>query len=95
MNRTEELARCSKTAQTRACKSPPAFSGGAEIATAIDAPLDLALVRKIGLPFQPELAIAAVVNGDQVTDFFRRDAESVATGRENLRSQTGRLCRMK
>jgi predicted phosphoribosyltransferase len=38
---------------------------GAEIATAIGAPLDLTLVRKIGLPFQRELAIAAVVDGDQ------------------------------
>ena len=37
---------------------------GAEIARALDAPLDLALVRKIGLPFQPELAIAAVVDGE-------------------------------
>lgn len=38
---------------------------GAEIAKAIGAPLDLVLVRKIGLPFQPELAIAAVVDGDE------------------------------
>ena len=28
----------------------------AEIASALDAPLDLVLVRKIGVPFQPELA---------------------------------------
>ncbi len=35
----------------------------AEIATALDAPLDLVLVRKIGVPFQPELAMGAVVNG--------------------------------
>ena len=38
---------------------------GAEIAKAIQAPLDLVLVRKIGLPFQPELAVAAVVDGDE------------------------------
>ena len=37
---------------------------GAEIAQAIEAPLDVVLVRKIGLPFQLELAIAAVVDGD-------------------------------
>jgi predicted phosphoribosyltransferase len=36
----------------------------AEIATALHAPLDLILVRKIGLPFQPELAMGAVVDGD-------------------------------
>jgi putative phosphoribosyl transferase len=36
----------------------------AEIATALDAPLDLVLVRKIGVPFQPELAMGAVADGD-------------------------------
>jgi len=35
-----------------------------EIARALGAPLDLILVRKIGAPFQPELAAAAVVDGD-------------------------------
>lgn len=34
-----------------------------EVAQALDAPLDLVLVRKIGTPWQPELAIAAVVDG--------------------------------
>lgn len=37
----------------------------AEIATALDAPLDLILVRKIGVPFQPELAMGAVVDGSE------------------------------
>jgi putative phosphoribosyl transferase len=37
----------------------------AEIATALDAPLDLILVRKIGVPFQPELAMGAVVDGSK------------------------------
>lgn len=36
----------------------------AEVARALDAPLDLVLVRKIGAPFQPELAVAAVVDGE-------------------------------
>jgi putative phosphoribosyl transferase len=35
----------------------------AEIASALGAPLDIVLVRKIGVPFQPELAAAAVVDG--------------------------------
>ena len=35
----------------------------AEISAALDAPLDLILVRKIGAPFQPELAMGAVVDG--------------------------------
>lgn len=34
-----------------------------EIAEALHAPLDLVLVRKIGVPDQPELAMGAVVNG--------------------------------
>jgi putative phosphoribosyl transferase len=37
----------------------------AEVATALDAPLDLILVRKIGVPFQPELAMGAVVDGSK------------------------------
>lgn len=38
---------------------------GALVAQALGAPLDLVLVRKIGLPWQPELALAAVVDGDR------------------------------
>ena len=36
----------------------------AAIAAVIGAPLDLVLVRKIGAPMQPELAVGAVVDGD-------------------------------
>jgi len=44
---------------------------GLEIARALAAPLDLVLVRKIGAPFQQELAIGAIADGehsDLVTD---------------------------
>ena len=41
-----------------ACRS------AAEVARALKAPLDLLLVRKIGAPWQHELALAAVVEGD-------------------------------
>jgi putative phosphoribosyl transferase len=34
-----------------------------EIARTLDAPLDLIFVRKIGAPFQPELAVGAVADG--------------------------------
>jgi predicted phosphoribosyltransferase len=37
----------------------------AEVATALDAPLDLILVRKIGVPYQPELAMGAAVDGSK------------------------------
>ena len=36
---------------------------GFEIARALDAPLDIVLVRKIGVPWQPELALGAVTDG--------------------------------
>src|SRR5262245_27719075 len=36
---------------------------GFEIASALDAPLDIVLVRKIGVPWPPELALGAVVDG--------------------------------
>jgi putative phosphoribosyl transferase len=35
----------------------------AEVAAALGAPLDLVMVRKIGVPVQPELAMGAVVDG--------------------------------
>ncbi len=37
----------------------------AEIARALGAPLDLLLVRKIGAPAQPELALGAIVDGSK------------------------------
>ena len=38
---------------------------GYEIAAALKAPLDLLLVRKIGAPFQPELAVGAIAEGPE------------------------------
>ncbi len=38
---------------------------GLEIAKALGCPLDLVMVRKIGAPGQPELALAAVANGGE------------------------------
>lgn len=37
----------------------------AEVANALGTPLDLLLVRKIGVPLEPELAMGAVVDGDK------------------------------
>ncbi len=51
----------------------------AEVARVLDAPLDLVLVRKIGTPWQPELAVAAVVEGNPpdvvIDDAVQRDAD--------------------
>lgn len=60
-----------------------------EIARALNAPLDLVLVRKIGVPYQPELAAAAVVDGSnpeivtndrvmRIAGLTRRDIETAA-----------------
>ncbi len=45
---------------------------GFEIARALDAPLDVVLVRKIGAPWQPELALGAVTDGDDPELFIDR-----------------------
>jgi len=36
----------------------------AEVARTLKAPLDLVMVRKIGVPYQPELAAAAIIDGE-------------------------------
>lgn len=36
----------------------------AEVARALNAPLDVVIVRKVGAPGNPELAVAAIVDGD-------------------------------
>jgi putative phosphoribosyl transferase len=46
---------------------------GFEIARALDAPLDIVLVRKIGAPWQPELALGAVTDGASHETFIDRD----------------------
>jgi putative phosphoribosyl transferase len=43
-----------------------------EVAKALGAPLDLVLVRKIGVPFQPELAAGAVVDGEHTETVWNR-----------------------
>ena len=50
----------------------------AEIAAKLDAPLDLVLVRKIGVPSQPELAMGAVVDGGSPTKRVEIDQGSAA-----------------
>jgi putative phosphoribosyl transferase len=52
---------------------------GAEVARRLNAPLDLLLVRKIGAPWQPELAVAAVVDGG-APEVVIDEATSQATG---------------
>ncbi|MER5213848.1 phosphoribosyltransferase [Streptomyces sp. NPDC002838] len=45
-----------------------------EVARALDAPLDVHVVRKIGAPFQPELAVGAIaVDGEPMFDEYTLD----------------------
>jgi putative phosphoribosyl transferase len=64
---------------------------GFEIARTLDAPLDLVLVRKIGVPWQPELALGAVTDGPSAETFIDRD---LATGlnipEDYVREETAR-----
>jgi putative phosphoribosyl transferase len=46
---------------------------GFEISRVLDAPLDIVLVRKIGVPWQPELALGAVTDGAHPETFIDRD----------------------
>jgi len=46
---------------------------GFELDQALEAPLDLVLVRKIGVPWQPELALGAVTDGDDPQVFIDRN----------------------
>lgn len=50
-----------------------------DVAVALGAPLELLLVRKIGLPWQPELAMGAVIDGEPPIVF--RNEEVLATVR--------------
>ena len=55
----------------------------AKVAEALDAPLDLILVRKIGVPFQPELAMGAVVDGPTPLIVRNEDVITLAGVSEN------------
>lgn len=50
----------------------------AEIARALGAPLDIVLVRKIGVPLQRELAVAAVVDGSRPEVVVNQDVAASA-----------------
>ena len=60
----------------------------AEVASALHAPLDAIVVRKLGVPFQPELAMGAIAADDtqvldrglvQALDLTNQDVEAVIT----------------
>src|SRR3546814_2126996 len=65
---------------------------GLEIAKALDAPLDLVLVRKIGAPDHPELAVAAVVDGDDPQTVVNRSEEHTSELQSLMRSSYAVFC---
>lgn len=84
-NRTEAGRQLARALAARHYEKPVVLAlprGGvpvaAEVADMLDAPLDLVLVRKIGVPGQPELALAAVVDGDQLEVVVNEDVWACA-----------------
>jgi len=63
-----------------------------EIARALGTPLDVMLVRKVGMPGQPELAIGAVASGDIVVREagIERDFPGIAAAFERIATQERR-----
>ena len=60
----------------------------AQVAEALHAPLDVLFVRKIGLPREPELALGAVVDGDNPVTVWNDDVVEMA----GLRLRGWTLC---
>jgi len=63
-----------------------------EVARALDAPLDVMLVRKVGMPGQPELAIGAVASGDIVVHerTIEREIPDIGEAFERIAAQERR-----
>ncbi len=76
----QQLAAALKEFKGRDCVVLALPRGGvpvaAEVADALDAPLDLLLVRKIGAPRQPELAVGSVIDGGK--PIIVRDSELIS-----------------
>ena len=68
----------------------------AEVAHALHAPLDLLIVRKIGAPGQPELAVAAMAEGDPPTVLIDERTSQATEGdhayiKEEVRTQRAEI----
>src|SRR5437879_9780059 len=58
----------------------------AEVARVLNAPLDLAIVRKVRAPENPELAVAAIVDGDPPDVVLNREGgEAYSLSDDELR----------
>ena len=74
---------------------------GVEVADALGVPLDLIVVRKLGVPWEPELAMGAIAGGTRVLDhdlirdlgISDREVEAVAAGETQEMVRRERLYR--
>ena len=96
-NRTDAGRQLAERLATLKLKDPVVYAlprGGvpvaAEVARRLGAPLDLILVRKIGAPGWPEVAMGAVVNGDEPQTIINEDVFA-ATGRDAVGLERARL----
>jgi len=71
---------------------------GFEVAAALDCPLDVLVVRKVGVPFQPELAMGAIAEGgivirnsDVIDHAFIEEDAFAAVVEEESRELTRRI----
>ena len=64
-----------------------------EVAQALDAPLDVVVVRKIGAPSEPGLPIAAVVDGDRADTVIEDILQGISPPQAWLRDQVARELR--
>jgi predicted phosphoribosyltransferase len=58
-----------------------------EIALALDAPLDVLVVRKLGAPLQPELAVGSIAFGLEEPIFYEDLVERLAVSNDHLREE--------
>ncbi len=84
-NRSEAGRALAEALQKKALEDPVVLAlprGGvpvaAEVARVLEAPLDLVMVRKIGVSYQPELAVAAVVDGSHPEIVVNEEVQSLA-----------------
>jgi len=67
-----------------------------EVAAALDAPMDVLVVRKLGAPFNPELAVGGIALGgiavynEELLDQLGLDADDLAPIRERERAELAR-----
>lgn len=64
---------------------------GYEVAEVLDAPLDIIIARKLGVPYQPELAMGAVVDGEKPEIVLNKEVvDAAGISEETIKVQAER-----